>query len=190
LRNPNAQGTLRSVMRVWLVLLLCSVSLAACGGAVSRQDAPTVKTVSSDVQQFSTSWTAYINALGSEDMTAARTAVDEMGDSLAAAQDHAIDIDDHELRETFQQYLRTMQRLASVADRIVAYYESPGTADAGAENDLLSEFQAAAEEAQKVDQDVFNQLLERASPDQRDAMRAAYHKAQADFRNATSGAEQ
>ena len=179
-----------------LLALLAGLLLTGCGdggstaektfeGSLSEQDMAAFREASEAITTFAGHWTDFAASTSSEDVSGARDAVDGMTGALDDADDAVLDAENADLSDTLSDYLATMAKLASVSDRLIAYYEDDSYVDASVENDLITEFEDAALAARQADRSFMNRILEHASPEQRTQIRDRYREAQQAFKEAT-----
>lgn len=183
--------------RGWIaaVVLALALGLGACGGTTaekavegSSQDGPALEGVSAPMEGYMRSYTDFFSALIDEDIPASRTAVDSMTDAVKKAQDKALDIESTDLRQTTQDYLDAMARVATAADRTVAYYEDDTVmADAQLENDLWRDLEDAVFDAHGATNAFVNRVMDKATPGERDAIREHYRQQQQALEDALGG---
>ncbi len=180
----------------WWLVVLAVVAFAGCGsdsesgldktfGEVSGGDEEIVNDVAAEVRKFSTNYTDLIASFNSEDVGGARTAVDAMEDHIGKASAAAEDVKNGDLRNTYDDYLGTMERVTTVAEKVVVYLEDPGQAKPKLEARLATEFQGAVKEAETADKEFLDRLAENASPEERERLEKQYRDAQQKFEDET-----
>jgi hypothetical protein len=182
-------------MRAALVVIACTLLLAGCGGSnpveksfggLTDADMRAIQGVSTALQSAGTHYTTMNAELEAENVAGARTSLDEASAQLDQADDKTIDVDNSKLRTALQDYVGVTRSALSAFNRWITYYEDDSMPrDEALENEMLTDIDTASTAARKADQAFLNRVLDEASPEQRDEIRARYRQATAD--EATGG---
>ena len=78
-----------------------------------------------------------------------------------------------------------MDRVTTVAERVVTYLEDPGGAKPKVEERLATEFQTAVKAAETADREFLDRLAENASPEERERLEKQYRDTQQKFEDET-----
>ena len=178
-------------------LLILAVALAGCGegestadktfGETSEHDEEVAADVGAEIQRFSSSYTDLVVAFNAEDVEDARTAVDEMAEHVEKASDAVAEVENADLRTTYQAYLAKIERVTAASDRVVEYLEAPGGAKPKLEDRLATRYEAAVKEAQAADKALLERLEEHASPEERERLQQQYRELERKFEERTGG---
>jgi hypothetical protein len=174
-------------MRVALVLIACVLLSTGCGGdnpaskafgGLTDADMQAIQEVSRSLQSAGTDFTTMNARLEAENVAGARPSLDSAAPKLDQAEDDTLDIDNADLRRTMQDYVGVTRTVLAAFDRWIAYFEDDTMArDEALEHEMLSDIEAATTAARKADQDFLNRILDKATPKQRDEIRARYRQA-------------
>jgi hypothetical protein len=172
-------------MAVRLAVVAVACALAACGAEAEQTstggpwgrtfgltgaDLRVMDAVTGDMERFTRAYNRFAGAVTVSDGRAARRAVASMDAALTKAEDRLAEVSNERLQRFKDDYLGTLRRLTDAGDRMLTYYEAPGSGSPREERQVLAELEAASNAAREAEQGLRRRLLENATAAQRETL--------------------
>jgi hypothetical protein len=190
-------GNIRGGKAACALLTALALALSGCGssetiadkafGETSERDEQLLNDIAAEGKGFSARSADFAVALDTTAVEDARTAVDAMTEHVNEAFDIVSDVENVDMRRTYEDYLTELDGVRAVSESVVAYLEAPGPPKRRFEDQLVARLDTAVRRAQAADRELLDRLKENASPEEREQLEQQYRDAHREFEERTGG---